>query len=140
MNNLPAFPNPHLRDDSGMTLRDYFAAKAMQKIMPESYVNQSAIDPIFLTPIDYLRLTARSLNCLKAESIFLIGDLVKRTQYELMKVPNLGNKTITEIKEGLSVHGLTLGQQISGWQNASDDDVATTAYKMADAMMKAREA
>ena len=66
-------------------------------------------DPILLRPVDELELTVRSANCLKAENIYYIGDLIQRTETELLKTPNLGRKSLNEIKEVLASRGLTLG-------------------------------
>jgi DNA-directed RNA polymerase subunit alpha len=74
-----------------------------------------AFDPILLRPVDELELTVRSANCLKAENIHYIGDLVQRTEVELLRTPNLGKKSLTEIKEVLESHGLTLGMRLEGW-------------------------
>ncbi len=76
---------------------------------------QQAINPIFLRPVDDLELTVRSANCLKAESIFYIGDLVQRSETDLLKTPNLGKKSLTEIKHVLASHGLTLGTRLENW-------------------------
>jgi DNA-directed RNA polymerase subunit alpha len=76
---------------------------------------QTAIDPILLRPIDDLELTVRSANCLKAESIYYIGDLIQRTEVELLKTPNLGKKSLTEIKEVLAARGLSLGMRLENW-------------------------
>lgn len=73
------------------------------------------IDPILLRPVDDLELTVRSANCLKAENIFLIGDLVQRTEVELLKTPNLGKKSLTEIKDVLASKGLSLGIKLETW-------------------------
>jgi DNA-directed RNA polymerase subunit alpha len=73
------------------------------------------VDPILLRPVDELELTVRSANCLKAENIHYIGDLVQRTEVELLRTPNLGKKSLTEIKEVLESHGLTLGMRIDNW-------------------------
>jgi DNA-directed RNA polymerase subunit alpha len=73
------------------------------------------VDPILLRPIDDLELTVRSANCLKAESIHYVGDLVQRTEVELLKTPNLGKKSLTEIKEVLASHGLSLGMRLDNW-------------------------
>lgn len=73
------------------------------------------IDPILLRPIDDLELTVRSANCLKAESILYIGDLVQRTEVELLKTPNLGKKSLTEIKDVLAQHDLSLGMKLENW-------------------------
>jgi DNA-directed RNA polymerase subunit alpha len=73
------------------------------------------IDPILLRPVDDLELTVRSANCLKAESIYYIGDLIQRTEVELLKTPNLGKKSLTEIKDVLASHGLSLGMKLENW-------------------------
>jgi len=77
------------------------------------------LDPILLRPVDDLELTVRSANCLKAESINLIGDLIQRTENELLKTPNLGRKSLNEIKEVLAAHGLTLGMRLENWPPAN---------------------
>ncbi len=73
------------------------------------------VDPILLRPVDDLELTVRSANCLKAENIYYIGDLIQRTENELLKTPNLGRKSLNEIKEVLASRGLTLGMKIENW-------------------------
>ena len=78
-------------------------------------VDENHIDPVLLRPVDDLELTVRSANCLKAENIHYIGDLVQRSENELLKTPNLGKKSLTEIKDVLSTHSLTLGQTIEDW-------------------------
>ncbi len=80
---------------------------------------EAQVDPILLRPVDELELTVRSANCLKAESINYIGDLVQRTEVELLRTPNLGKKSLTEIKEVLESHNLTLGMQLDNWPPAS---------------------
>ena len=77
------------------------------------------VDPILLRPIDDLELTVRSANCLKAESILYIGDLVQRTEVELLKTPNLGKKSLTEIKDVLAQHELSLGMKLENWPPAA---------------------
>ncbi len=72
-------------------------------------------DPVLLRPVDDLELTVRSANCLKAESIHCIGDLVQRTEVDLLKTPNLGKKSLTEIKDVLSARGLALGTTLGNW-------------------------
>ena len=79
------------------------------------------IDPILLRPVDDLELTVRSANCLKAENIFYIGDLIQRTENELLKTPNLGRKSLNEIKEVLASRGLTLGMRLENWPPAGLD-------------------
>ncbi len=73
------------------------------------------IDPILLQPVDDLELTVRSANCLKAENIYYIGDLIQRSENELLKTPNLGRKSLNEIKEVLATKGLTLGMKLENW-------------------------
>ncbi|MBN3859713.1 DNA-directed RNA polymerase subunit alpha [Neisseriaceae bacterium PsAf] len=73
------------------------------------------IDPVLLQPVDDLDLTVRSANCLKAESIYYIGDLIQRTETELLKTPNLGRKSLNEIKEVLASKGLVLGTKLDSW-------------------------
>jgi DNA-directed RNA polymerase subunit alpha len=78
-------------------------------------------DPLFLRPVDELELTVRSANCLKAENIYYIGDLIQRTENELLKTPNLGRKSLNEIKEVLASRGLTLGMRLESWPPAGLD-------------------
>ncbi len=80
------------------------------------------VDPVLLRPIDDLELTVRSANCLKAESIHYVGDLVQKTEVELLKTPNLGKKSLNEIKEVLAQHGLQLGMRLENWPPAGLDD------------------
>ena len=81
-------------------------------------VRSPQIDPILLRPVDDLELTVRSANCLKAENIYYIGDLIQRTENELLKTPNLGRKSLNEIKEVLASRGLTLGMRLENWPPA----------------------
>lgn len=80
---------------------------------------EDEVDPILLRPVDDLELTVRSANCLKAENIYYIGDLVQRTEVELLKTPNLGKKSLTEIKDVLASRGLSLGMRLENWPPAS---------------------
>jgi DNA-directed RNA polymerase subunit alpha len=77
------------------------------------------VDPILLRPVDDLELTVRSANCLKAEQIYYIGDLIQCTEVELLKTPNLGKKSLTEIKSVLATKGLSLGMRLENWPPAS---------------------
>mgnify|MGYP006296711583 FL=1 len=70
---------------------------------------------LLLTPVDALELTVRTYNCLKAENIFTIGDLVRRTELELLRMPNFGRKSLTEVKEILWGRNLKLGMQLDNW-------------------------
>jgi DNA-directed RNA polymerase subunit alpha len=79
----------------------------------------SQFDPVLLRPVDELELTVRSANCLKAENIYYIGDLIQRTENELLKTPNLGRKSLNEIKEVLASRGLTLGMKLESWPPAA---------------------
>ena len=79
------------------------------------------LDPLLLRPVDELELTVRSANCLKAESVFYIGDLIQRTENELLKTPNLGRKSLNEIKEVLAARGLSLGTRLENWPPAGLD-------------------
>src|SRR6056297_234076 len=85
----------------------------------ESVEEEDEVDPILLRPVDDLELTVRSANCLKAENIYYIGDLVQRTEVELLKTPNLGKKSLTEIKDVLASKGLSLGMRLDNWPAAS---------------------
>ncbi|MDY6981540.1 MAG: DNA-directed RNA polymerase subunit alpha [Pseudomonadota bacterium] len=81
--------------------------------------HEDKIDPILLRPVDDLELTVRSANCLKAENIYYIGDLIQRTEVELLKTPNLGKKSLTEIKDVLASKGLSLGLRLENWPPSS---------------------
>ena len=76
---------------------------------------QNDFDPLLLRSIEELELTVRSANCLKAESIFLIGDLIQRSEFDLLKTPNLGKKSLNEIKDVLASKGLSLGMVLENW-------------------------
>jgi len=81
----------------------------------ESVPQKPNVDPALLRPVDDLELTVRSANCLKAESIYYIGDLIQRTETELLKTPNLGRKSLNEIKDVLASRGLSLGMKVDSW-------------------------
>jgi DNA-directed RNA polymerase subunit alpha len=88
-------------------------------IVSPSARGSSQFDPVLLRPVDELELTVRSANCLKAENIYYIGDLIQRTENELLKTPNLGRKSLNEIKEVLASRGLTLGMKLDSWPPAA---------------------
>ncbi|KAA8982569.1 DNA-directed RNA polymerase subunit alpha [Halospina sp. K52047b] len=90
-----------------------------QEKEPEESQEEEEVDPILLRPVDDLELTVRSANCLKAENIYYIGDLIQRTEVELLKTPNLGKKSLTEIKDVLASRGLSLGMRLENWPPAS---------------------
>lgn len=98
-------------------LVDQLSVFAALEGTPEAIESPRApqIDPILLRPVDDLELTVRSANCLKAENIYYIGDLIQRTENELLKTPNLGRKSLNEIKEVLAARGLTLGMKLENW-------------------------
>ena len=98
-----------------------FAALEGTEATAEAPSRAPQIDPILLRPVDDLELTVRSANCLKAENIYYIGDLIQRTENELLKTPNLGRKSLNEIKEVLASRGLTLGMKLENWPPAGLD-------------------
>ncbi|OGT19843.1 MAG: DNA-directed RNA polymerase subunit alpha [Gammaproteobacteria bacterium RBG_16_57_12] len=125
-------------------LQDQLASFVELKALPTSRLEEkiSAIDPILLRPVDELELTVRSANCLKAEQIYYIGDLIQCTEVELLKTPNLGKKSLTEIKNVLASRGLSLGMHLENWPpagleskdkgvslNSSADIVPSTALR-----------
>jgi DNA-directed RNA polymerase subunit alpha len=91
---------------------------------------EEIFDPVLLRPVDDLELTVRSANCLKAENIFYIGDLIQRTEVELLKTPNLGKKSLTEIKDILALKGLSLGMRLENWppDNLADQSHAISTH------------
>lgn len=89
--------------------------------LPVEHQKAVQVDPLLLRPVDDLELTVRSANCLKAENIYYIGDLIQRTENELLKTPNLGRKSLNEIKEVLAARGLTLGMKLENWPPAELD-------------------
>ena len=98
-------------------LSSFVNLQSMEDVVPED--EEADIDPILLRPVDELELTVRSANCLQAEHIYYIGDLIQRTEVELLRTPNLGKKSLTEIKDVLASHGLSLGIQLDNWPPAS---------------------
>ena len=81
----------------------------------EAKKDQNDFDPFLMRSIEELELTVRSTNCLNAESIFLIGDLLQRTEFDLLKTPNLGKKSLNEIKDVLASKGFSLGTTLENW-------------------------
>lgn len=110
-------PENAVREAAGI-LRDQLSVfvnlEAQEESQPKA-MKEPEIDPILLRPVDDLELTVRSANCLKAESIYYIGDLIQRTEVELLKTPNLGKKSLTEIKDVLASRGLSLGMRLENW-------------------------
>ena len=89
------------------------------EVVQETVEAKDEIDPTLLRPVDDLELTVRSANCLKAEDIYYIGDLIQRSENELLKTPNLGKKSLTEIKDVLATRGLSLGLRLENWPPSS---------------------
>lgn len=102
--------------------------KVNDQLAEEEVEVEEIFDPVLLRPVDDLELTVRSANCLKAENIFYIGDLIQRTEVELLKTPNLGKKSLTEIKDILALKGLSLGMRLENWppENLADQSQALT--------------
>jgi DNA-directed RNA polymerase subunit alpha len=84
-------------------------------ILQEPEKIEDEIDPVLLRPVEDLELTVRSANCLKAEAVNYIGDLVQRTENDLLKTPNLGKKSLNEIKDVLASRSLSLGMHLENW-------------------------
>ncbi|WP_262964257.1 DNA-directed RNA polymerase subunit alpha [Methylobacter psychrophilus] len=104
--------------------------KVNEKEAEEEVEVEEVFDPVLLRPVDDLELTVRSANCLKAENIFYIGDLIQRTEVELLKTPNLGKKSLTEIKDILALKGLSLGMRLENWppDNLADQSHAISTH------------
>ncbi|SFV83466.1 DNA-directed RNA polymerase alpha subunit [hydrothermal vent metagenome] len=81
----------------------------------EALPTSDDFDPQLLAAVDELELTVRSANCLKAEQIYYIGDLIQKSEQDLLRTPNLGRKSLNEIKEVLTEKGLALGTAIANW-------------------------
>lgn len=118
-------PEEALRE-SVRILQDQLSVFGSITVEPDKGAEQAEepkppLDPILMRPVDDLELTVRSANCLKAENIYYIGDLIQRTENELLKTPNLGRKSLNEIKEVLAAHGLTLGMRLENWPPANLD-------------------
>jgi DNA-directed RNA polymerase subunit alpha len=102
--------------------------KVQEKIVEETVPDEPEFDPTLLRPVDDLELTVRSANCLKAENIFYIGDLIQRTEVELLKTPNLGKKSLTEIKDILALKDLSLGMRLENWPPENLIDQSQTEH------------
>jgi DNA-directed RNA polymerase subunit alpha len=114
-------PEEAIRQSAGILVDQLvvFAALESNQVAGEVSPSRSPmVDPMLLRPVDDLELTVRSANCLKAENIYYIGDLIQRTENELLKTPNLGRKSLNEIKDVLAARGLTLGMKLDSWPPA----------------------
>lgn len=112
-------PEEAIRQSANI-LQQQLAAFVDLEQEPEEKTEEEApaIDPVLLRPVDDLELTVRSANCLKAENIYHIGDLVTRSEVDLLKTPNLGKKSLTEIKTVLASRSLSLGMHLENWPPA----------------------
>ena len=109
-------PEDAVRQAARILVEQLSVFAALDKGEPEDEQPKGQqFDPTLLRPVDDLELTVRSANCLKAESIYYIGDLIQRSENELLKTPNLGRKSLNEIKEVLAAKGLTLGMKLESW-------------------------
>jgi len=111
--------------EAARILQDQLSAFVVLKGEPEEEPAPAAgegFPPLLLRPVDDLELTVRSANCLKAEDIYYIGDLIQKTETELLKTPNLGKKSLTEIKNVLASKGLSLGMKLENWPPAGLKD------------------
>ena len=95
------------------------ARKSRRKIIPDL-----AFNPAFLKKVDELELSVRSANCLKNDNIVYIGDLVQKSEAEMLRTPNFGRKSLNEIKEVLAQMGLHLGMEVPGWPPENIDELA----------------
>ncbi|WP_416907287.1 MAG: DNA-directed RNA polymerase subunit alpha [Polymorphobacter sp.] len=86
--------------------------------------DNTAINRYLLKKVDELELSVRSANCLKNDNIIYIGDLVQKSESEMLRTPNFGRKSLNEIKEVLSHMGLRLGMEISGWPPENIEEMA----------------
>jgi DNA-directed RNA polymerase subunit alpha len=107
----------------------------------ESKKEEDSLDPILLRPIEDLELTVRATNCLRGEHIQYIGDLVQKEEADLLKTPNLGKKSLNEIKEALGNHGLALGARLASWPPSflKDRDLKSVKRKQEEAQAAAEK-
>ena len=105
-----------IRDAARILMGQLSVFANLESDLTEVEVKQAPqIDPVLLRPVDDLELTVRSANCLKAENIYYIGDLIQRSENDLLKAPNLGRKSLNEIKDILISKGLSLGMKVENW-------------------------
>ncbi|MDQ6973657.1 MAG: DNA-directed RNA polymerase subunit alpha C-terminal domain-containing protein, partial [Mariprofundaceae bacterium] len=95
---------------------------ALEKVTTEEVVDEG-IEDVLSQPIDYLDLSVRSMNCLKSDDIFRVGDLVLRTEQEMLRTPNFGRKSLNEIKEVLENMELSLGMELENWPPKEDEAI-----------------
>ena len=113
-------PEQAIRNAARILLDQFSVFAALEGTEPVAEkVQAPKVDPILLRPVDDLELTPRSSNCLKAQSIHYIGDLIQYTENELLRTPNLGRKSLNEIKQVLAEHNLSLGMKLENWPVAA---------------------
>ncbi|PZN50909.1 MAG: DNA-directed RNA polymerase subunit alpha, partial [Proteobacteria bacterium] len=95
-----------------------------QKAQAEEQVTELAFNPALLKKVDELELSVRSANCLKNDNIVYIGDLIQKTEAEMLRTPNFGRKSLNEIKEVLAAMGLHLGMEVPDWPPENIEDLA----------------
>lgn len=95
-----------------------------QKEVVEDQAPELAFNPALLKKVDELELSVRSANCLKNDNIVYIGDLIQKTESEMLRTPNFGRKSLNEIKEVLAGMGLHLGMEVENWPPENIDDLA----------------
>ena len=100
-----------------------------QEIVQETKVVEPQFNKNLLKKVDELELSVRSMNCLKNDNIIYIGDLVQKTEPEMLRTPNFGRKSLNEIKEVLSTMSLYLGMEIPNWP---PDNIAELSKKLED--------
>ena len=109
-------PEEAIRHAARILVEQFSVFAALRAHRPRLRNSQAPkVDPILLRPVDDLELTPRSSNCLKAQSIHYIGDLIQFTENDLLRTPNLGRKSLNEIKQVLAEHGLSLGMKLENW-------------------------
>ncbi len=118
-------PEEAVRASARLLINQLVPFAELRGVTIESALQPSAatsqVEGVYLRPVDELELTVRSANCLNADNIYYIGDLVHRTEYELLKTPNLGRKSLNEIKDVLLARGLSLGMKLENWPPAGLD-------------------
>jgi DNA-directed RNA polymerase subunit alpha len=95
-----------------------------QKEVQEETVAELAFNPALLKKVDELELSVRSANCLKNDNIVYIGDLIQKSEAEMLRTPNFGRKSLNEIKEVLASMGLHLGMEVPSWPPENIEDLA----------------
>jgi DNA-directed RNA polymerase subunit alpha len=113
-------PEQMIRNAARILVDQFSVFAALESTEPEEEeVQVPQVDPILLRPVDDLELTPRSSNCLKAQNIHYIGDLIQHTENDLLRTPNLGRKSLNEIKQVLAEHELSLGMNLENWPVAT---------------------